>query len=173
MVKPSFIKSLNIEDEMNVKDWIIEIICYNKLAIFLRKVGRFLLRVLRWLPVLWKQEEWDFGFTYDILEFKLKEIRKCIAKDTWHVKEEVEEELKQIDSCLDHLDKYRNWTEYIEIPETPREWGEPPKDPEIGLHEWRITKEQEEAFKKAIEFERENYIAFWDDLKNNSSNWWT
>ena len=169
MVKPSFIKSLNIgeESKMGIKDWVIEILFYNKVSIFLRKVGRFILRIGRWVPVLWRQEEWDFGYTYEILELKLKELRESISEDTWHASEEVEEAIKQINSCLSHLDKYRNWTNYINIPN-----GEQLVKVEGGV-KLEFTPEQEEALKKVIKFEEEHYNAFWDELKKNSGNWWT
>lgn len=169
MVRPSFIKSLNIEEEskMGIKDWVIEILFYNKVSIFLRKVGRFLLRLIRWVPLLWRQEEWDFGYTYEVLELKLKELRENISKDTWHAPEEVERALKEINSCLEHMDKYLNWTNYISIPD-----GEKWIKVEGGA-KLELTPEQEEAFKKAREFEEEHYNAFWDELKKNSGNWWT
>lgn len=174
MVRPSFIKSLNIDgdDKLNIKDWIIEIICYNEPGIFLRRVGRFILRLKRWLPVLWKQEEWDFEYTYDLLEQKIKDLRDCIKKDTWHTEDCVKEELQQIDACLQHLDKYRNWTHYIEIPEPPEDfvrWT----DCENGCKELHFTDEEHKAYQKANEFEEENRLAFWEDLKNHGGNWWT
>ena len=174
MVRPSFIKSLNIDgdDKITMKDWIIEIVCYNQPVIFLRRVGRFILRIIRWIPVLWKQEEWDFGYTYDILEQKIKDLRDCIKKDTWHTEDCVKEELQQINVCLQHLDKYRNWTHYIEIPEPPEDfvrWT----DCENGCKELHFTDEEHEAYQKANEFEEENRLAFWEDLKNHGGNWWT
>ena len=45
MVRPSFIKSLNENDTMTLKDWIIEILWYNPFMTHLRKIGRFLLSV--------------------------------------------------------------------------------------------------------------------------------
>ena len=163
MVRPSFIKSLNIDGDskMTIKDWIVEIVCYNEPVIFLRRIGRFLARLIRWIPVLWKQEEWDFGYTYDILEHKIKEIRKCVSEDNWHATECVEEELKQIDEVLSHLDKYRNWTDYIDIPEPPKDfvrWT----DCEDGCKELHFTDEEHIAYDKAHKFEEENYNAFWD-----------
>ena len=168
MIRPSFIKSLNTEDKMTIKDWIIEILWYNPISIFIRKQGRFILRLIRWIPVLYKQEEWDFGYTYDILEHKIKEIRKNVTKDTWHTQDCIEEELTQIDSVLDHLDKFRNWPTYITIPTTPR-WI----DNENGTKSLDYTKEEHTAFKKADEFEQEHYDAFWNELKEYSNNWWT
>lgn len=168
MIRPSFIKSLE-DSKMTIKDWVIEILFYNPLSIKLRKIGRFILRLIRWIPVLWKQEEWDFGYTYDILEHKIKEIRNNITKDTWHTSDCVKEELEQIDSVLDHLDKFRNWTKYIEIPSSVNKWV----DNENGTKSLEFTEEEHLAYQKAEEFEEEHYNAFWDELKEYSSNWWT
>ena len=167
MVRPSFIKSLE-DSKMTIKDWIIEILFYNPLSIKLRKIGRFILRLIRWIPVLYKQEEWDFGYTYDILEHKIKEIRNNITKDTWHTPDCIEEELTQIDSVLDHLDKFRNWTKYIDIPSSPMD-----RLLETKTNTLEFTEEEHLAYQKAEEFEEEHYNAFWDELKEYSSNWWT
>lgn len=172
MVRPSFIKSLNVDDKMTVKDWIVEIIWYNQPCIFLRRLGRFILRLFRWIPLLWNQEEWDFGYTYDILKHKIKEIRKCISQDTWHTSECVQEELEQIDSVLDHLDKYRNWTDYIEIPEPPEDFQRFTPC-ENGCSTMNFTDEEHEAYDKVHKFEEEHFNAFWDELKNHGGNWWT
>ena len=170
MVRPSFIKSLNSEDgnyKMSIKDHIVEILWYNEPCIFLRKVGRFILRLCRWVPLLWKQEEWDFGYTYEILELRLKELRKSLEEDTWHDPKEVEEAIEQINSCLGHMDNYLNWTDFIPIPD-----GETWTKVEGGF-KLEFTPEQKEAFEKANKFEEEHYNAFWDELKKNSGNWWT
>lgn len=174
MVRPSFIKSLNIngDSKMTIKDWIIEIVWYNQPCIFLRRVGRFILRLMRWIPILWNQEEWDFGYTYDILKHKIKEIRKCVSEDTWHTEECVKEELEQIDSVLTHLDKFRNWPDYIDIPDPP-EGFERTTPTEDGLHRMNWFEGEREAFRKADEFEEEHYNAFWNEMKEHSGNWWT
>ena len=169
MVRPSFIKSLNTDNKMTIKDWIVEIVWYNQPCIFLRRVGRFILRIIRWIPVLWKQEEWDFGYTYDILEHKIKEIRKCVSEDTWHTEDCVKEELEQIDSVLEHLDKFRNWPNYVEVPDPMNRWVKN----EDGTRTLEFTEEEHKAYQKANEFEEEHYNAFWDEMKKNSGNWWT
>lgn len=172
MVKPSFIKSLNTDSKMTIKDWIVEIIWYNQPMIFCRRVGRFIARLFRWIPVLWNQEEWDFGYTYDILKLRLQELRKNISEDTWHTEDCVKEELEQIDSVLSHLDKYRNWTDYIEIPEPP-EGFERFTPTEDGMSTMNWFEGEHEAYQKANEFEEEHYNAFWDEMKKHSGNWWT
>ena len=172
MVRPSFIKSLEIdgEDGMTIRDWIIEIVCYNKFSMFLRRVGRFIARLFRWVPVLWNQEEWDFGYIYDILELKIKELRNSISKDTWHAEECVKEELEQIDSVLDHLDKYLNWPHYVDVPLPSEEHWVHNEDGTSTLY---FSEEEHEAYAKASNFEEEHFKAFWDELAKFHSNWWT
>ena len=173
MPESSFIKEIKQDEyEETFKDYIEDIIWNNSLALFIRKFNRFILRLIRWIPVLWKQEEWDFGYTYDILKHKIQEVRKCVAEDDWHTRDCVEEELKQIDSVLLHLDKFRNWTDYIKIPDPPKDfqrWT----DCENGCIRIQFTEEEHKAYQKAHEFEEEHYNAFWDELKKYSSNWWT
>ena len=64
---------------MTFKDWVVEIMCFNSVSCFLRRLGRFILREVRWIPVLWNQEDWDFEYMYDLLEMKMKEIRKDMS----------------------------------------------------------------------------------------------
>lgn len=172
MVRPSFIKSLNPIKEMTIKDWIIEIVWYNDFAIFCRKIGRFIRRLYRWIPLLWKQEDWDYHYIYDLIIFKMKEIRKNIEQDTWHHPDCIKEELEQIDSCLDHFDKYENWTDYIEIPEPTKDF-ERWTDCGDGCKTLNFTDEEHEAYQKANKFEEEHFKAFWDEFIKYHRNWWT
>ena len=76
MARPSFVKSLGIngDTEITIKDWLEEVLWYNRFSCFLRRVGRFILREVRWAPVLWNQEEWDYAYIYDLLIMKMKEL---------------------------------------------------------------------------------------------------
>lgn len=115
MIKPSFIKGLN-EEEMTFKDYIVEFLFYNKFSSFLRRFNRFVSRVMRWLPVLWNQEEWDYEYIYDLLAMKMKELRTSMSRDTWHDQKDVQKGIKQIDICLLRLDRWRNWPDYYDYP---------------------------------------------------------
>lgn len=162
----------DIDSDITIRDWLQEIIFHNDLVCFIRKVGRFILRVFRYLPVLWKQEEWDYRYIYDLMIFKIKEIRKNISEDTLHTEDCINEQLEQIDSCLAHFDKYENWTDYIEIPEPPEDF-ERWTDCEDGCKRLNFTDEEHEAYQKAHEFEEEHFKAFWDEFIKYHRNWWT
>lgn len=165
MVRPSFLK-----DNLNLKEKIIEFLLYNEFSSFLRRLKRFILRLFRWIPVLWNQEEWDYEYVYDLLEMKMKELRENISKDTWHESRGVKKRIKQIDVCLRRLDMWRNWTEYYEYPtddiiHTPTD---------NGCYKLEYTSEKNEKQRLgAIKFEQKNYDKFWKNFLAWHQGWWT
>lgn len=165
MIRPSFLKAT-----CNAKDKVIEFICYNTVSIFLRKFGRFILRLFRWIPVLWNQEEWDYEYIYDLLEMKMKELRKDMSKDFWHDQKCIQKGIKQIDICLKRLDMWRNWPDYYDYPmedvvHVPLE---------NGCYRLDYTSEEnEEQRLGAIPFEQKNYNKFWKDFLAWHRGWWT
>jgi hypothetical protein len=44
----------------------------------------FLERVWKWLPVLWRDRNWDHAFILEVLEHKIKLTRECIGKYDRH-----------------------------------------------------------------------------------------
>lgn len=174
LIKPSFIKSLSIDgnSKMNIKDWLEEILWHNRFSIFLRRVGRFILRLGRWVPVLWNQEEWDFAYVYDILILKMKELRKSMTEDDWHDQSSVQRGIKQIDICLARLDRYLNWPEYYDYPMEDI-YSEPSED-FAGCTVMKYASEKNEKQRLgAIPFEQKNYKKFWKDFMRWHENWWT
>lgn len=172
MIRPSFAKAMSSfeDDEMTWKDLIIEILCYNSISSFIRKVGRFIVRVVRWLPVLWEQEDWDYSYIYDLLIMKMKELRKDMSKDYWHNQREVQQSIKQIDVCLARLDRYLNWTNYYEYPMEDL-YYEPTKDGCLRM--CYASEKNEKQRLGAIEFEEKNFNKFWEDFIKWHRGWWT
>ncbi len=127
----------------------------------LRKFGRFIKRLFRWLPVLWRQEEWDSGYIYDILDVKLKELRNCIAKDDIHA--DAPTCLRQINICLKYLDRYRNADNYIKFPD---------EKPRIVNNRLETSEEYTSACLRLYEFEQGSRDKFWKRFVQWHSKWW-
>ena len=127
----------------------------------LRKFGRFIKRLFRWLPVLWRQEEWDYGYIYDILDVKLKELRDCIAKDDIHA--DAPTCLRQINICLKYLDRYRNADNYIKFPD---------EKPRIVNNRLETSEEYTSACLRLYEFEQGSRDKFWKRFVQWHSKWW-
>lgn len=165
MIKPSFIKT-----KLNIKERIIDILWYNSVIRFLRKFGRFIKREIRWTSILWNQEDWDYEYIYDLLEMKMKELRKDMSKDYWHDQKSVQRGIKQIDICLARLDRWRNWTNYYEYP-TDDIYHEPTEN---GCYVMKYASEENEKQRLgAIDFEEKNYNKFWKDFLAWHRGWWT
>lgn len=165
------IKVLNYKDlKITIKDYLEGALFHNSFSIFLRKVGRFILRLIRWVPVLWNQEEWDYEYMYDVLVMKMKELRKNMSEDCWHDSKEVQKRIKQIDICLRRLDMHRNWTKYYYYPMEDI-YYEPTED---GC--FRVCHASERNEKQrlgAIHFEEKNFKKFWKDFVQWHQGWWT
>ena len=151
-------------------DKIDNFLFHNSLISPIRRFGRFILRLIRWIPVLWNQEDWDYEYIYDLLIMKMKELRKDMSKDYWHDQKEVQRSIKQIDICLARLDRYLNWTDYYKYPMEDI-YYENTKD---GYK--RMCYSSEENEKKrigAVAFEEKNYKKFWKDFIRWHQGWWT
>lgn len=137
----------------------------------LRKLGRFLLREIRWIPVLWNQEDWDFEYVYDLLEVKMKELRRDMSKDTWHDQKGVQRGIKQINICLARLDRWRNWSDYYYYP-MDDVYSELTEDGKYHVMK-HASEENEKQRLGAIDFEQKNYNKFWKDFLAWHRGWWT
>ena len=170
MIRPSFIKEI-LNAKMTVKDWVIEVFYFNLIASFFRKCGRFIKRLFRWLPVLWNQEDWDYEYIYDLLEVKMKELRKDMSKDYWHDQKSVQRGIRQIDICLKRLDMWRNWTDYYKYPMDDI-YNEPTEDGKGYIMKY-ASEENEKQRWGAYLFEQKNYDKFWKDFLAWHRGWWT
>ena len=140
----------------------------------MRKIFRFIKRLIRWLPTIWNNEDWDYEYLYDLIELKLKEFLKAQEEDTWHVETETKRRAKQIRICLARLDRFRNWTEYYEYPMDDIKHVEI-EDPKYGKC-YRLEHTNPENEKQRLGahvFEQKNYDKFWKDFLQWHQGWWT
>lgn len=133
----------------------------------IQKVCRFLKRLIFWLPIIWKQEDWDISYLYDLIEIKLKEIRKCLLKDDIHKDSDLR--VREIDICLAYLDRYRNWTNYIEYPIDDIIF-EPASECTSKIVS---TNSHNKARRKLVrKYEDFNYEMFWKRFMQWHQKWW-
>lgn len=152
------------------KNWLKNLLYYNGVSCYCRRVGRFLARLVRWLPTLWNQEDWDYAYIYDLLVMKMNELKKDMSKDYWHDQKVVQRSIKQIDICLARLDRYMNWVDYYEYP-TDDIYYEPTNDGYMKL--CYSSEENEQQRLRAIGAEEKNFSKFWKDFVAWHRGWWT
>jgi len=97
------------EESLIYRLW--DLICNNEISYFLRKQGRFLKRIISWIPVLYNDEDWDYAYLLYIIDFKLKQIREVILDDDIHV--DSSKTVKKIDIIRGRLDRYLNSEKYL------------------------------------------------------------
>ena len=78
-----------------------------------------------WLPIIWKDRDWDKYFIMETLLFKLKRHRQYMI-DYGHVVND--KQIASITECIDLLEKVHNEWEFYEEPaylKHQEKWGKP------------------------------------------------
>lgn len=144
-------------------------IFYCGLACFIRHCFRFTKRLKTWIPLIWNQENWDFEYLYDLIEFKLKEFIQAQEQDYLHEQKGVQRRIRQIKICLAYLDRYRNWPNYYDYPMDDIEHVKT----ETG-YTLKHTNSINEAKRKGVHaYEKFNYDMFWKRFMQWHQGWWT
>ena len=73
-------------------------------------------RIIIWFPVIWNDRNWDYDYLFEILKFKIKQIRYRTEKlkmfDSW------EHKVKYMKLCEKLLDLIMNETKEFPEPKT-------------------------------------------------------
>lgn len=70
----------------------------------MKRFFRFLKRLWAWIPILWKDEDWDPSFLFRIMQFKISRMRKIINKNDYHTCAQMNcREMKIAEMYLDRL----------------------------------------------------------------------
>ena len=78
-------------------------------------------KIIRWIPILWRDRDWDYYHVYEILKQKLIDTESYIRKEGAHLYNEVDaDNIKTAIEMIEkvqteyHLDKYmseaKSWT---------------------------------------------------------------
>ena len=63
--------------------------------------------IIRWIPILWKDHDWDYYYLYRIIEFKLQNMYNLFTSKQSHVKHEPNH-IRQLKICLLLLNRINN-----------------------------------------------------------------
>lgn len=73
-----------------------------RVRMFFRKVKN----MFRWFPIIWKDEDWDSHFIFEIFKFKLKNQAKYIGSRDIHTRAKRDAEIMML--CVRLMDKIQN-----------------------------------------------------------------
>jgi hypothetical protein len=150
--------------------------------------------LIKWLPVIWKDRNWDSQYIYTILIKKLEFHRDVIQKNNRYV--DVEDTVKEINHTIDLLKKINNEFENYSEPYMDahdKKWGknefyfvEIKEGDHKGDYEMKSTRDDRlspedqeierkeflEVNKKAIEERQADLLEALTNMANKSDGWW-
>lgn len=78
----------------------------------IRRIIRKTKNVLRWLPIIWKDEQWDYYHIYEILKHKLIFTAEHIYKHGCHINSKYDADRMML--CVRLIEKIQN-EEYMDV----------------------------------------------------------
>ena len=145
---------------------------------FFRGIRQFFRRIAKifiYLPIIWKDEDWDYEYVLDLIDFKIARMGKRLAKLGYV------EEAKQIEETREYIKDYIDTDDrYLKVEPEPF-----PIDFDVRNNtfvtlraETRevLTDEEEEEHRQYITrmyaWQQQQWDKIWDSLKANLSRWW-
>ena len=166
---------------------------FNNITYPVRRFFRKIKNVFRWLPTIWKDEDYDYHFINEILIKKLEHTRDFFLSDRTHIME-ADKVAAEIQEAIDRLHMTRDSWEFYEDPaqeSIEKKWGKStfnfiPTNDGTGSsymeieHENVKTDEDKEQyskeFREAMKQARKDYMKDKKDaykfIAKNIDKWW-
>lgn len=132
-------------------------------------------RIIKWLPILWKDRDWDYSFILIILQFKIRQNRKYISKYGLAAnKDKIIKEMKTVENLLERLADCQKYTEK-DFRQHYSKWK---RDSSDLVNNLLIPPSEQEYKEFKILIDKEIYM--WNQdmdytfkmLKKHLRNWW-
>jgi hypothetical protein len=90
-----------------------------------RRFFRRIKRIIEWLPVLWRTEDWDSSFTLDIWAYSLKRLKRGVLDEGHHVVTKTK--VRNMQTAIGLLERLRDKHTYADkhLEAFNKKWGEP------------------------------------------------
>ena len=154
-----------------------------KVINFVRKI----LKICAYIPVLWKDEDWDYSYLLDLIKFKLNRMRDRIHKDNIIVPSECRDICIGINQTIDHINNYLDGMDAFEringaLPFKTGFRTEKLANGGYSMITWnedanrRLNDEEEELYTQHIKnswaFEQKEWELIFDTIKKEGQKWW-
>lgn len=125
---------------------------FNLIGDTIHEIKRFfenIKNIFHWLPVIWKDRDWDDWYIYEVLRFKLERTSKYLKKNNLFVG--VERECQYIDTCVRLIKKLQDeyyTIEYFDYYDVDMKWHDSDR-PKCKTLSFETTRDNlDEYFKK-------------------------
>jgi len=109
-------------------------------------------KILRWIPILWRDRDWDYYFVYEILKQKLINTEAHIRKEGLHLFNN--EDADSINKAIEMIEKVQ--TEYF----LDKYLSEAKSWTTEGIEQ--ATKDHDNARKELFDYLNNNIEKWWD-----------
>lgn len=87
-----------------------EISMYHTFISPVKRIYRYIKRLIKWIPFLWNNEDWDSFYLLEVIRLKLEELEKAQRENKRHVGSD--KRARKIREVLEHLKRYNNIEKY-------------------------------------------------------------
>ena len=146
---------------------------------FFRRLRHFffqVVRVFQYIPVIWKDEDWDYEYLLELMDYKLGRMEKRVGKFG------TPEEVEQIRETRKFINNYINYEEGYARDVEPEPFE---LDFDISTNGMvainkatnkPLTEEEDkihtEYIKNQYKYQEEQWGKIWDNLKKYLQGWW-
>ena len=146
-------------------------------------------RLFKWIPLIWRTGDWDYGYTLEILSASLEELADHL--ENHDISEGAEQKAKQMRFTSKMISRHLNEVASDLVYDRHNEkWGDPIyvqiPIPDTEFHEIRFERlyartveereqeeeEMKEAFYMAQRLEDRDWNLIWDTIKEHMRGWW-
>ena len=163
----------------------------NNFLYFFKRKYRQIKNVIRWIPIVWKQFDFDYNYALDAFKFQLEKTADFLESDKAHTVE-AKNNASRIRMVLRLMEKVYNEEYACEYQEQIKElYGESrfefvPSIKREGCFEMEeiydikysnkqlkeIEIKKQELFKKSEEKQKRAHKLLWELIEHNIQNWW-
>ena len=155
----------------------------------MKRFVRHIVRVSRWIPIIWQTQDFDYRYTLDILSHSLGELEQHLLSHNIHVG--AERDAKRIRYVCQMINRHiEEKSSNMEYERHDKKWGKAVgvwiPIPDSKFSEWRSERllartEQERrqerkdfrrAIKKGQQLEQRDWNEIWDTIKKYGRGWW-
>lgn len=122
--------------------------------------------IIEYMPIIYKDRDWDYEFILDILKYKLERTRNRIKEDNIFIG--ADRVVEEISTQIKLIDDYRNNNELYElshqslVKKIANAKTQENKDKYIKQYYTNMYKEENRAWCKIFDYMKEHMRAWWD-----------
>lgn len=153
----------------------------------IKKLVRKLIKVIAFIPIIWKDEDWDFSYLLQLMLTKLAFMKLYFEQSNIIADSESKKVINGIKKTLGHMEDFYNCESGVYKVKPPFEVTHKsiPSPDHEGLTQFvtlrkdtgkELTNQEEKQYteylRSTLKEEEDCWNAIWDTIKAEGRNWW-